>query len=295
MVDSMLVPTDGSAHAVAAAKQSFLLAEGFDATVHVLNVVDVQQAAGLFDAGGVPPEFIERLKSDGETAVQSIATMPGAHGTVQTAVREGAPGESIREYVTEKDIDLVAMGTHGRRGVERIFLGSVTESVVSRSPVPVLSVRATESTGDQHSYDEILLATDGSDQAAAAAEWAMTVAAVFDARLHALTVLDSGQTFGLPNFTAPGDVLESVEIEGESVINAVVSEATDRGIEAQGAVLKGAPATEIRSYASENDVGLVVMGTTGRSGLKRHLLGSTTARILRRSEVPVLSVGSGEA
>jgi nucleotide-binding universal stress UspA family protein len=294
MIDSILVPTDGSDHAIQAAKAAFRLGERFDATVHVLHVVDLQRAAGVFDAGGVPREFVERLESNGERAVQSIATMAAAHGAVQTAVREGAPGKTIREYVAENDVDLVAMGTHGRRGISRVFLGSVTESVVTRAPVPVLSVRATERLSEGHAYDEVLLATDGSDPADAAAEWAMAVAKHFEARLHVLTVLDSGQTFGLPNFSVPGDLLESIEDEAESGIDAVVAEATDRGLDARGSVQKGSPAAEIRSYASENDVDLVAMGNTGRSGLERHLLGSTTARVLRRSEVPVLSVGGGQ-
>jgi nucleotide-binding universal stress UspA family protein len=291
VIDSILVPTDGSEHAVQAAKEGFRLAGRFDAEVHLLHVVDLNRAAGMFDAGGVPREFVERLEHDGERALQAVATMPGASGSVQTALREGVPGKTIREYASEHDVDLVSMGTHGRRGIRRVFLGSVTESVVSRATVPVLSVRATDRLSDGHDYDEILLATDGSEPAGAAGEWAMTLATAFDATLHVLTVVDSGQTFGLPTVAAPDDLVESVEDEGKSVTEAVVSEATERGIEAEGAVLKGSPAAEIRSYTAGHDVDIVTMGRTGRSGLQRHLLGSTTARVLRRSEVPVLAVG----
>jgi nucleotide-binding universal stress UspA family protein len=143
MYETILVPTDGSAHSVRAAELGLELARAFDATVHVIHVVDVQAAAGPFSAGGVDEEFVARLESEGEQAIEAVETAIDGSDALRTAVVQGSPPEAILDYVDDHDVDLVAMGTAGRSGLERQRLGSTTAGVLRRSDVPVRTLSPT--------------------------------------------------------------------------------------------------------------------------------------------------------
>jgi nucleotide-binding universal stress UspA family protein len=294
MYDTILVPTDGSEHAVRAAEHGLYLARTFDATVHVVNVVDVQAAAGPFGAGGVDEEYIRRLEAEGERTIETVEAVVEATDAVETAVVRGRPSEAILDYVDEHGVDLVAMGTHGRTGVERYVAGSVTERVVRLAEVPVLTVRAVERSRVGDGYDEVLVPTDGSEAAAAAVEHAVAVAARTGARLHAVNVVDVGRFAAGPDYNPPLELMRYLEDAGETATERVAERARDAGVDAVTAVREGTPARELLDYADENDVDLVAMATAGRTGLSRYLLGSTTERVVRHAEVPVLAVDAGE-
>lgn len=143
----ILVPTDGSANAETATRHSGAVAEQYGATVHVLNVVDIQAAGGTFNAGGLNETFVERLEESGREAVDSVAadleaTAPAV--SVETAVTRtdsfDGVAAGIREYVSDHDIDLVVMGSHGRSNLKRQLLGSVTSQLLRTVDVPVLVV-----------------------------------------------------------------------------------------------------------------------------------------------------------
>ena len=134
MYDTILVPTDGSRGAQTAVEEALDLAETFDATVHVLYVVELVYTYD-FDPG----RLLEQFEREGERATREIAAAGEARGIdVVTAVERGTPHRTIVEYATEHDADLIVMGTHGRRGVRRALLGSVTERVLRLADVSVL-------------------------------------------------------------------------------------------------------------------------------------------------------------
>jgi nucleotide-binding universal stress UspA family protein len=144
----VLVTTDGSENAEAAIPHGTAIARRYGANVHVLNVVDLQAAGGLFHAGGLETEFVERLDARGQDAVDSVATeIEGSAPelTVETAVERTASFEGaaagVREYVEEHGIDLVVMGSHGRANLERQLIGSVASNVLRTVEVPVLVVK----------------------------------------------------------------------------------------------------------------------------------------------------------
>jgi nucleotide-binding universal stress UspA family protein len=140
--ERVLVATDGEESASAAADHAIAIAEAFDATLHAVNAVDLTEAGGLFDAGGLPKEFVDRLDAEGGEATEAIAARARAAGvSVESAVRHGSPSEVILDYAAEADVDLIAMGTHGRTGLDHVLVGSVAERVVRLSDVPVLTVR----------------------------------------------------------------------------------------------------------------------------------------------------------
>ncbi|MDG5774877.1 universal stress protein [Haloarculaceae archaeon H-GB2-1] len=295
MYDSVLIATDGSEHARRAAIHANRLAERFGATVHVLSVVDVQSHAGLFDAGGISQEFADQLEANAKDAVERLREAAASELDLQTAVVEGDPADQILEYATDHDVDVIVMGTHGRRGVRRFIAGSVTEYVVRLADVPVLTVPADQSQRAVESYDRILIPTDGSECANAAVEHALAIASRFDATVDVLNVIDVNAISGGAYAAYPPDVLDELRSAGESATASVADRARDAGVSVNTTVREGFPVRTILEYASEEKSDVIVMGTHGRSGLERFVLGSTTERILRRAPVPLLSVHAPDA
>ncbi|WP_306060872.1 universal stress protein [Natronococcus wangiae] len=141
MYHTILVPTDGSDAANSAVKQAYEIAERFTATVHVLYVMDIEQRYP-FDLS--IDRMVEAFKAEGETVTETAANRAPDGVDVITAVEEGSPHERILEYADEHDADLIVMGTHGRRGLNRFLLGSVAERVVHGASVSVLVARASQ-------------------------------------------------------------------------------------------------------------------------------------------------------
>lgn len=138
MFEHVLIPVDGSEPASAAARFGMDLAAEHDATVHVLYVVEPVPMG----EGGTG-QVIESMQEAGESIVSETAEQAEERGlTVVTTVNTGTAKREILDYAERNDIDLVVIGTHGRTGIGRYLLGSVTESVVRLSDIPVLTVQS---------------------------------------------------------------------------------------------------------------------------------------------------------
>jgi nucleotide-binding universal stress UspA family protein len=270
MYDTILVPTDGSDAATTAATYALDVAERVDATVHALSVVDPDRF--VTDAVGDVDDLVRRqerhLERRALAAVDGVAERSAA--PVETHVREGRPAAVLADALEDLDADLVAMGTHGRSGVDRYLLGSLAERTLRTARVPVLAVRegeASEAARDAR-VDDVLVATDGSDDAARAGAHALSLATATGARLHALTVGEDGDP-----------------------ARRLATRARDAGVDATATVREGPAHEEIVGHARETRVDLVAVGTHGRTGVERVLLGSVAERVLRTAPTPVLVVG----
>lgn len=142
-VANVLLTTDGSDVAEHAAPWAESVAERFGATLHFLTVVDVQAASGVFDAGGVSPEFVERLEDEGREAVDRLRDGVDA-ADVRTAVVRGTPHSAIAEYAADEGIDLLVMSSKGESNLAGQHLGSTTNRVLRTVTRPVLVVPAGE-------------------------------------------------------------------------------------------------------------------------------------------------------
>jgi nucleotide-binding universal stress UspA family protein len=136
-------------------------------------------------------------------------------------------------------------------------------------------------------YENILLPTDGSDGTGRVVEHAIHVARLDGATLHVLHVVDTS-VVALDAHSR--SVYDGMEAAGRNSVEEIRDRALEVGIHSVSAVRRGTPHREILDYAAENAVDLVVMGTHGRTGLQHTLLGSVTERVVRLSEVPVLTV-----
>ena len=137
-------------------------------------------------------------------------------------------------------------------------------------------------------YRSILVATDGSPCSEVAGEHAVDLARQYDASLHVLSVVEVDVSF---SETITEQMLENLEKRGQRAIDAIADRARDRGVaDVDASVVRGTPHKTILDYAHEHDVDLVVVGTHGRRGLGRLLLGSVAERVLRTADLPVLIV-----
>jgi len=134
-------------------------------------------------------------------------------------------------------------------------------------------------------YDEILFPTDGSEASRATLSHAVEMAKAFDARLHVLYVVNT--TYA--GVGAAGSInINSLRTSGEGILEEVESTIAEEGLEVITEIEEGDPYTEIIDYS--NNVDLLVMGTRGRSGIDKYLLGSVTEKVVRTADVPVCTV-----
>lgn len=142
MFERILVPTDASEAVQPAVEMAIDLAETHEATLHVLYIVDQPAtASGIGEGMAGLDNLLNALERRGREATAEIADRATERGIqATTAVRQGNPHDDILAYANENDVDLIVMGTHGRTGVKRAILGSVTEGVVRHSEIPVLTV-----------------------------------------------------------------------------------------------------------------------------------------------------------
>jgi nucleotide-binding universal stress UspA family protein len=285
MYDDVLVPYDGSDGAAEVLHHASELAHWADATLHLLYVADTNRDSVTIVEG----RAVDALEEQGEEVVsEGGETLETLGVPYETDVVQGNPAPTIVEYAEEFGLDLVVMPTRGREGVSRYFVGSVAEKVVRLSSVPVLTVRMQPDETLEFPYERVLVPTDGSPAATYAAEHVVEFAAALDATVHVLSVVDD---------TALGLDVRSTIAETESeqaandAVDDVVTAAEERGVtDVVRHVDHGSPADVIRDSIDADDVHLVGMGTVGRRGTDRILLGSVAEKTVRTAPVPVLTV-----
>jgi len=137
-------------------------------------------------------------------------------------------------------------------------------------------------------YDNILVPTDGSAASEGAVDHAIELAKQYDATLHALYVVDTGAYSSME--VGSDIVIEALQEEGNQAVERVASEADDAGIRVETSVRTGIAHRAIVEYVSEEAIDLVVMGTHGRTGVGRFLLGSVAEKVVRTADAPVMTV-----
>lgn len=290
MFAKILFPTDGSDGADQVLDHVLDLAAAHDSTVHVLYVADTTQDSVVQVQGNV----IDVLEREGEKVVQRAAEKASERQVdTITEVLQGQPYATIVEYASSRAVDLTVMSTHGRRGLERFLLGSTTERVVRRSEVPVLTIQPTDTGRITYPYQDVLVPTDGSDCAREALSIGIDMTSAEGASLHLLSVV-ALTSLGVDVRT---DIrLPALEEGANRVLDEAAAFAADSDVESVSQTVEyGTSIHEvILSYIDEEDISLVVVGTHGRTGFDRYLLGSVAEYLIRTSPIPVLTVRTRE-
>jgi nucleotide-binding universal stress UspA family protein len=289
MCENILLPFDGSDGAAEVLHHAAEIVHWTDATIRVLYVADTNRDSVTVVRG----RTVDALEQQGQDIVEEAGkTLETLSASYRTDVVQGNPASTIVEYAEEYEQDLIVMPTHGREGISRYLTGSVSEKVVRLSSVPVLSVRMQPDETLTFPYDTVLLPTDGSDVATHAADTALGFAATLDATVHVLSVVDDSALGPDIRSTVAGEESEQAAAEA---IETVISIAETHGVtDVVRHVERGRPTDVILDYIETNDVHAIGMGTTGRRGTERVLLGSVAEKVVRSAPVPVMTVaGAG--
>ena len=139
-------------------------------------------------------------------------------------------------------------------------------------------------------FKKVLIATDGSMRTQSAVATGIEIAKQHKSKIYAVYVVDTVTFTSIPMDVTWENMYQLLKDEGEAAVNAVKDQAP--GTDVEGRVLEGNPAVEITKFAAENGVDLIVMGTLGKSGIDRILLGSTAEKVIRIAGCPVLVIKS---
>jgi nucleotide-binding universal stress UspA family protein len=201
--------------------------------------------------------------------------------SVITVSEEGEPYERIIDVADTENCDLIVMGTKGVSGLERVLVGSVAAGVIGHSHRDVLVIPAKSQIG----WQRILVTTDGSKYSKAAVERAINYAKAYSGELTAVAVVDAPAEL---SGVSPGAVEDMVR-KAKRYVGEVKSQADSVGLNTETFVLEGEEAyRKITDFAKEHNINMIVMGTHGRTGLSKLLVGSVAEKIIGYAHCPVL-------
>lgn len=238
---------------------------------------------------GIAPEQLEKRMEVGRRLCTESKDMITAEFGIeaQYLLCEGEPPEVIADVAGGKKADLIVLGTHGRRGLNRLLMGSVTSQVIVASPVEVLVVKrpCEECTGQ---YKSILVPFDGSP----CSERALSRASQLTRQEEAsMTVL-----YAIPRYEEMIDFFKTEAIrasmfrEAQKIADRAISLASDQGVAAEKGIVEGPAADAIVDAAVRLKKDLIVMGSHGYRGVDKAILGSTAERVILNAPTPVLVV-----
>jgi len=272
MFADVLVPVDGSESG--AVDHAVSVAATYGATLHALSIRE----------GGVETDTGDDRRTAREGADPAFEYVEhrcnGENVPVVRAVGSGDRANAVLRYAESAGVDLVVVGGQHRGRVSRLLGAGVAERVSAGATAPVLVVP--KGAAARPPYRRLLLATDGQAGSRRAETCAFDLARAYGAGLHVLYVVDS-------RFGESGALHNLLDREAASVGRDLRSRAARAGAEVTVAVREGRPGTEILDYAGANDVDLIVVGTQGRAGIERVLMGSVARRVLDGASVPVLT------
>lgn len=290
MYDEILFPTDGSDYADSVLPYALQIASEHDATIHILNVADT----GRDSVATIRGEVIDTLVEDGRRIVESATARANDDGvSVVPEVLQGTPHSAIVDYSDQSHIDCIVMATHGRRGLHRYLLGSVTERVINTASTPVISVNPDRNRPLNYPCQHVLVPTDGSPGATLAVREGIDIAKTIGATLHLLHVVETGNLGPDARSLLKQDDLDA---RGDEIVTAATEMAAAASLASvTSAIEHGVPSKVIRAYIDDNDIGLAIMGTQGTTDFNSYVMGGVSAKLARTSPVPVMWVGETDA
>lgn len=293
-INRILCATDFSSLSEPVVSYGITLAKELNANLIICHVVDFPTVSMYGEAVLEPIDHQNRFMEYARAEIDRLAT--GSSVEYHALVAVGNTTDEIAHLVDEQKVDLVIVATHGRSGLKRFFLGSVTERLIRTLPCPLLVLRAeTEDsvTGFQKfPFKRILVGCDFSSDSDLAFEHSLNLAQEFQSELHLVHVVEPSGYKDL--FNMASDQGEGFKQDLYDMINAklksMVPQDAMNWLTLQTHLLVGRPYEEIIRYAELNNIDLIAMGIRGRGMVEDLLVGSTTDRVIRRAPCPVLSV-----
>ena len=284
--EKLLLATDGSQFSEGAIREAIRLAKRCSSKLSAMSVIETNP-----EYETIAPQLLERSEKAAREHLESVKAQAKKEGVdITTSILEGEDSYNyISEEAAKTKASMIIMGRRGRTGLKRLAMGSTTARVIGHAPCSVLVVPKAAKV----EFKNIVVATDGSKYSAAAASEAigiakqnnskLTVIAVVPAELATPTDVDFSMT--------QRELIADKEMHvAEKNAKVVKDAAAKEGVTVQAFVMSGKPADAIIETAREKTADLVVLGSHGRTGLERLLMGSVAERVIVLSSCAVLVV-----
>lgn len=291
-IRKILFPTDYSRCSDEAFVRALWLAEWYGAELHILHVLLPLESDPHSVSHHLPP--LEAIQDQ-------VNRLPGGHLTgeapssrvpiIADTVRGVSAPSAILEYASDHDIDVIVMGTHGRRGINRLMMGSVAEDVVRMAPCAVMTVREPARTVTPA---HILVPVDFSNHSVEALSVARSLAVNLNATIRILHVIEEviHPSFYVTGQTSLSAWFPEMEATALKEMRKLTARAEGPDVPIEYHIKEGRSAIEIVSFAKRQDTQLIVMASHGLTGVEHLLLGSVTERVIRLAPCPVLTLKS---
>lgn len=299
MPRSILVPVDGSNFAEHALPYALTIARRTGATLHLALVhVPFEVMSPSYPLAEELAEHEIEQRDRDAAYLEGLVGRLGGEVTIRPALLRGHVAAAIGRYVDEEKVDLLVMTTHGRGGLQRAWLGSTADSLLRRLMIPLLMVRPSEETREIDAdaaveFRKVLAALDGSRTAERALQDAIDLGIAGDAAVVLAHVLQPPITAYSPYIPHAAQITrEEVEARREGMERYLREVARTRWLAGRTVMRETRvdyhAAHAILELAHRNDADLIVLGTHGRGGLRRLILGSVADKVIRGTYRPVL-------
>jgi hypothetical protein len=274
----ILITYDGSNSAKNALRQACRLAKVDKSWLKLMLVIP--QYDGDLELIGISniKETIEGPYQKILVEAREIANFEGVN--LLTNLTQGEPYEKIVDVAEDENCDLIIMGRKGRSHVERALIGGVTARVIGHTKKDVLVVPGR----GVIDWGHLLVATDGSPCSQAAVDMALDVAKIRGSRVSVISVAYINDEY----FALAPEQHNQVLKETAQLLDDIKQNGSEQGIELNTAIREGEPFKGICEYADHINASMIVLGSHGRKGLTRLLMGSVTEHVVGLANVPVI-------
>src|SRR4030043_1158495 len=275
-MEKLLVATDGSIFSESAIREAINLARICSSKLIAVSVVKTSH-----EFEDLVPQVFEKAEKEVSEHLESIKSRASKEGVdCEIVIHRGEePFQDIVNDAAKNQVDMIIIGTHGRTGLKRLMMGSVTARVIGHAPCNVLVVPLHAKVECRH----ILVATDGSRYSDAAASEAIGIAKRCGGSLIVISVALSDKEIILPDD-------DEEMILAKDNVKKIVGLAEKEGVKTEDLTAIGKPYEAIVETSKQKHADLIVVGSHGQTGLNRLLMGRVTERIIGHSESAVLIV-----
>ncbi|MEM8960283.1 MAG: universal stress protein [Acidobacteriota bacterium] len=294
-IERILMPTDFSGTANAALDHALFLAEHYGAELHLLHVhvlhdYDPRDTEKRFPGG---EEILGHLRGIATSELGRLADEGAQRLTIHEAQCHGvSAADEIIGYINDNEIDLVVIGSHGRRGLRHALLGSTAEEVVRHAPCPVFSLRQ-QAAGPLKAIKKMVAPIDFSEHSRHALGVAKSLAAEYGASLTLAHVVERPiypQFYDPISIYADDYSFPRLARHLEEALVDLFDEIDGPAVEHEILVREGGAASTIVELADDVDADLIVLATHGLTGVEHFLLGSVAEKVVRTASCGVLTL-----
>lgn len=285
-LEKLLLSTDCSEFGKGAIREAIKLAKTCSSKLFVISVVETNP-----EYEAIAPQLVEKAEKETRRYLESVKEMAAKEGVdCEIIARQGEdPYKYIIEEAEKNQVSMIITGRRGRKGFKKLMMGSETARIIGHASRNILVVPRASNI----EFNKIVVATDGSQYSENAVREAVNIAKRCGSTLIAVSVVPSEteSPFDIVHSEMQKGMIAEKELgEAEKTVKKVKEIATEAGVTAKGFVYGGRPYEAILEIAKEEKADLIIVGSHGRTGIAKLLMGSVTERVIVLTECAVLVV-----